>query len=537
MTSTFWDACPTEPAAAAAAGVAAGGSSSSARGPAGDMAAGWLELSRRSQTDGTSCGWTSCKWGGCGSGEVEVQTRWCGFAYAELCCRSRTAVTCARVLACTPAPSPPSPPPPPIPAGAPAPPSPPPRPPPSPSPPPPPRLLQPGGRLSLLARTPRAGPLSVWFAMHLCEMSYIKNEREGQEAWEARVRSHVVGELGAADVKFFSGRRAGGDAYLVATRDLVVLVFRGTDTAADDGDQVANIAAQLGSDVDTSFFGGGRVQVSAAYLNAYRELQEQEGLLRAVAQARGSPARPLWVAGHSLGGVMALYAAAALANAGSSVQAVFAFGALNSGETDWVRRYSALGLDGVTSIVRLSGDRLVELPVGHRQVNGAYLYLDRDGCPFSVSSSSSGSNITGAGRRRLRMGSTPRQIVGGLGGAAASRRRRLQQELQPSASSVPAAGAPVAPAASGIASPLQALGGGDSSGKAGAPFLQQAATATATATATTATAAASGTDARNALVDVLRPLGGTHGTRYYLQALAGCFPLDDPLQSLFRQHE
>jgi hypothetical protein len=130
-----------------------------------------------------------------------VQTRWCGFAYAELCCASRPAVTCARVLACTIAPSPPPPPPPPLPAGATSPPSPPPLPPPSPSPPPPPRLLQPGGRLSPLARSPRSGPLGVWFAMHLCEMSYIKDENEGQEAWEARVRGHVVGELGATDVK------------------------------------------------------------------------------------------------------------------------------------------------------------------------------------------------------------------------------------------------------------------------------------------------------------------------------------------------
>jgi triacylglycerol lipase len=163
---------------------------------------------------------------------------------------------------------------------------------------------------------------NAFFLAKACEASYARDD------------AHVVAaaaELGLGEVRPFSRVVAeeGTDlrGIVGATEEMVALVFRGAEGLQEYLRDEA-ILQKPG-------FGG---LVHKGFADAFATLwAEAEGPL-----AELLTGRDLWVAGHDLGGALAVLAAARLQEQGTNVEAVYTFGAPRVGNPSFFEAYQPI---------------------------------------------------------------------------------------------------------------------------------------------------------------------------------------------------
>ncbi len=147
---------------------------------------------------------------------------------------------------------------------------------------------------------------------------------------EAAIRSSPLPELGFREPEWL-GTRDDNRGMVLANDEVIVIVFRGTRLKVHTVLDVAEVVLINQQDLWTDsnllpavFAAGGHVH--AGFLNAFRDVRYQ---LDAFAQAK-APRQQLWLTGHSLGGALAVLAAAHLGS--SAVHGLATFGCPRVGD-------------------------------------------------------------------------------------------------------------------------------------------------------------------------------------------------------------
>jgi predicted lipase len=138
----------------------------------------------------------------------------------------------------------------------------------------------------------------------------------------------TFGELGFKDFTPLVAAEVGTAGFVAASTDIVVIVFRGTQ---DDLDWQTNVRASW-----IELQGGTRVHMG--FFQAY--LPIREAMFAAVEQLVRKTPRPVYIAGHSLGGALATIATAELANhpevlIRDSIAACYTFGSPRVGDSSF----------------------------------------------------------------------------------------------------------------------------------------------------------------------------------------------------------
>ncbi|MEZ6111813.1 MAG: lipase family protein [Pirellulaceae bacterium] len=118
-------------------------------------------------------------------------------------------------------------------------------------------------------------------------------------------------------------------AFVATRHDAIVVAMRGTESKLEDWVTDGNcslVRGPLGGKVHAGFYEG--------LSHVWAEL---DGLVR---QATAREAKPVWIAGHSLGGALAALAAARWLDQGQSVQGVYTFGQPRSGDATFARNFN-----------------------------------------------------------------------------------------------------------------------------------------------------------------------------------------------------
>ncbi|KAG2426819.1 hypothetical protein HXX76_012871 [Chlamydomonas incerta] len=299
-----------------------------------------------------SCYWTSCWYGGCPSGYVETDSWYCGIAFQEYCCKEAAVYTCRQTLNCIAYPDPPSP----------RPPSPfPPSPPPSPPPPPPPSNWAAFANGAWVGSATTNSSAMAYVAGILARSMYVGrmgfSSDPGALAFGAAYHSRIVARLGgiATTVQYW---QQSTEVALVETPTSFILVTRGSEQATDWFSTNLNIGWTY-----TTIFGPG-VYVWTGFANALTVNEQALRNLVATTYAAGTtqPRKPLWFAGHSLGGGMSfLFAHYVRARMNIVPQGIYTFGAPNVGYSDWAAAYQPL-LASRTYLNEADGDAVVGQP-------------------------------------------------------------------------------------------------------------------------------------------------------------------------------
>ena len=157
---------------------------------------------------------------------------------------------------------------------------------------------------------------------------------------------------------------AGTAGYIVASPELVAVVFRGTE---DELDWRTNFRLEF-----VTLQGGARVH--AGFFLAYMGIRKD--LFREVKELIKAKSRPVYVAGHSLGGAIAMMATAEMSNdedrdLRDSIAAVYTFGAPKAGDRSF-DQYVKVPLYRVTNGI----DIVPAVPpwFGYRQVGDTRYY-------------------------------------------------------------------------------------------------------------------------------------------------------------------
>ena len=177
-------------------------------------------------------------------------------------------------------------------------------------------------------------------------------------------------------VAFFRGRST--QCFVVQHADFVLVAFRGTEIRPQEGLSVDNIIADIRINLRFRLVeaaAGGRVH--QGFQDALDEVWEpsapQDGLRAHLdqAQQRETSPRPLWFTGHSLGGALAILAAARYGQA----QGVYTFGAPRIGDLDFRNQFSVPAYQVINQ-----RDPVPCLPPGRVYQNvGHLVYIDRGG--------------------------------------------------------------------------------------------------------------------------------------------------------------
>jgi triacylglycerol lipase len=175
----------------------------------------------------------------------------------------------------------------------------------------------------------RAGQFSLvnaWWLSEAALLSYAPEEF-------ARPRFEAAG---FEELWFFNGLST--QCYVAAARDTAIVAFRGTECDLDRGPEaLSQFIADLSVDLDIRWVnaqGGGRIH------RGFRDgLDEIWMDLRTRLEKLAARGCALWITGHSLGGALALLAAARI-DRFSEVQGVYVFGAPRIGDKSFAQGYA-----------------------------------------------------------------------------------------------------------------------------------------------------------------------------------------------------
>jgi triacylglycerol lipase len=186
--------------------------------------------------------------------------------------------------------------------------------------------LQHGEAFPFRIRTDQFSLVNAWWLSEAALLAYAP------EAF-ARPRFENAGFDG---VWFFSGYST--QCYVAAARDLAVVAFRGTECdLGGDPEALWQILADLSVDLDIRWVdaqGGGRIH------RGFRDgLNEIWTDLRSRLESLATSGRALWITGHSLGGALALLAAARIERF-AEAHGVYVFGAPRIGDKGFAKEYA-----------------------------------------------------------------------------------------------------------------------------------------------------------------------------------------------------
>jgi triacylglycerol lipase len=176
------------------------------------------------------------------------------------------------------------------------------------------------------SRSERFSRVNAWWLSEAALLAYCPEEF-------ARPRFEAAG---FDQLWFFSDYST--QCYVAAARDTAVVAFRGTECGLDQGPEaLSQFIADLSVNLDIRWVdaqGGGRIH------RGFRDgLDEVWMDLRACLEKLASRGCTLWVTGHSLGGALALLAAARI-DRFSEVQGVYVFGAPRIGDQRFAEGYA-----------------------------------------------------------------------------------------------------------------------------------------------------------------------------------------------------
>jgi hypothetical protein len=159
----------------------------------------------------------------------------------------------------------------------------------------------------------------------LCYRAYQPFDRD-DGAWNKF--SADLRALGLVDCAKLVDPQVGTAGYVIAGKDLIAIVFRGTEDRLDWRTNVRAAWVML----------QGGVRVHTGFFQAYWPIRET--LFSTVQELLRANPRPVYLAGHSLGGALATMATAELANHGDawirdSIAACYTFGSPRVGDSSF----------------------------------------------------------------------------------------------------------------------------------------------------------------------------------------------------------
>jgi hypothetical protein len=165
-------------------------------------------------------------------------------------------------------------------------------------------------------------------ALLMAKLAYRAYEKFDVDDTSWLTFSETFRKLGLTDCTGLIDRDAGTAGFVVASDEIIVIVFRGTEDQLDWRTNVraAWVALQGGTRVHTGFF------------QAYWPIRDT--LFAKVERLLKTKPRPVYVTGHSLGGALALMATAELANhqdasIRDSIAACYTFGCPRAGDASF----------------------------------------------------------------------------------------------------------------------------------------------------------------------------------------------------------
>jgi len=156
---------------------------------------------------------------------------------------------------------------------------------------------------------------------------------------------------------------------VVRHQDCIIAAFRGTDEAADwlDNINAVSIDHPLG-EVHRGF--------EAALMDIWPQMKS---VIRKLQPPGDAPRLPIWLTGHSLGGAMAILAAAQLIVEDAPFYGVYTFGQPRVGDRDFARTYN---IEAASRTFRFqnNNDIVTRVParlMGYSHV-GKFVYISED---------------------------------------------------------------------------------------------------------------------------------------------------------------
>ena len=197
---------------------------------------------------------------------------------------------------------------------------------------------------------------AVWLA-RFADLAYL-NEDEVEsklKKWGFEPDKHEFGDLD--NFQFFEGEATDTQGYIIADEHVIVIAFRGSES---ERDWVRNLLAFQGdSPLGVGFVHHGFIG------NLYEILPDLES---ALIQLRSNN-QHVWIAGHSLGGALAILAASHLEPIG--LQGIYTFGQPVVGDTVFSARYDQLLKDRTYRFIEY-GDPVPRLGVGIQVGNAKF---------------------------------------------------------------------------------------------------------------------------------------------------------------------
>jgi triacylglycerol lipase len=216
--------------------------------------------------------------------------------------------------------------------------------------------------------TTRYQPINAYWMAKFAKIAYYKKQDHSPNV------ESIKAELSDIDSKFLSvdGFNAkSSQGIVIKHENFVVAVFRGTDEISDwlDNLNVVPTSGPLG-------------EVHVGFYNALMDIWPQmKSTIRSFRRtAVGQPDRPLWLTGHSLGGALAILAAATLIDADETFYGAYTFGCPRVGGREFARTFNVEAKNKVFRFQN-NADIVTRVPariMGYSHV-GSFVYISADG--------------------------------------------------------------------------------------------------------------------------------------------------------------
>ena len=210
---------------------------------------------------------------------------------------------------------------------------------------------------------------ALWMA--LLSKAIYKRDQDGSP--DANSILHDLQRVDDSFKQVVPFNASSSQACVIAHDDYIAAVFRGTDEIADwlDNLNVVPISGPFG-------------KVHKGFHNALMDVwPSMRRTIRAI-RSKDDRRRPLWLAGHSLGGALATIAASFLVEDDEPFFGVYTFGSPRCGDKEFARVYK-VEAGARTYRFQNNNDIVSRIParaMGYRHV-GNFVYIRENGCLVS----------------------------------------------------------------------------------------------------------------------------------------------------------